>query len=473
MCGGGESSTEGAVGPAPSKADKQKEKTRMSKTSAILWHAHQNDDCAVRRLLEEDLSLVKVTDYDNRTPLHVAALHGWIEVAKTLIKFGADVNPRDRWKNTIELMTRSLQSHVFDILPPISISLEYAETRSYYSEMDRINWIQPLADAEGAKKYAMIDLLKSFGGSSFGQNGSHFEPKTVAPPLPNKYDWEIEPSELDFSHSTMVGKGSYGEIIKARWRGTPIAVKRMLPSISDDRLAIQDFRHEVELLVKLRHPNIVQFLGAVTESKPLMLITEYLRGGDLGQFLDKRGALSPMRATNFALDIARGMACLHNEPNVIIHRDLKPRNALLVNSSADHLKVGDFGLSTLIKAYHAHDVYKLTGEAGSYRYMAPEVLMHQKYDKKVDVFSFAMIFYEMLEGDAPLSFCDAYDAAIHFSEDHRPIFTAKGFTPELKELIEECWAADMKDRPSFLEIIKRLEKIKVRLLTEHHWNLFS
>jgi serine/threonine protein kinase len=127
----------------------------------------------------------------------------------------------------------------------------------------------------------------------------------------------------------------------------------------------QDFKHEVNLLIKLRHPNVVQFLGAVTETKPLMLVTEFLRGGDLHQYLKEKGALSPLAAINFALDIARGMAYLHNEPNVVIHRDLKPRNILLVNSAANHLKVGDFGLSKIIKAQHASDVYKMTGETGS------------------------------------------------------------------------------------------------------------
>lgn len=105
------------------------------------------------------------------------------------------------------------------------------------------------------------------------------------------------------------------------------------------------------------------------------------------------------------------------------------RNVLLVNSSADHLKVGDFGLSKLIRVQNSHDVYKMTGETGSCewsclppfihwcfyqwcytgilsdifpydqpidRYMAPEVFKHRKYDKKVDVFSFAMILYEVM-----------------------------------------------------------------------------
>ncbi|KAF7828025.1 integrin-linked protein kinase 1-like [Senna tora] len=204
-----------------------------------------------------------------------------------------------------------------------------------------------------------------------------------------------------------------------------------------------------------------------------MLITEYLRGGDLHQYLKEKGALSPATAINFALDMARGMAYLHNEPNVIIHRDLKPRNVLLVNSSADHLKVGDFGLSKLIKVQNSHDVYKMTGETGSYRYMAPEVFKHRRYDKKVDVFSFAMILYEMLEGEPPFASYEPYDGAKYVADGHRPTIRAKGYLPELRELTVQCWDADMNQRPSFLEILKRLEKMKENLPADHHWHLFS
>ncbi|GFQ02034.1 dual specificity protein kinase spla [Phtheirospermum japonicum] len=431
MSGSSGSSAGGDDGRPQAEREKKKERARVSRTSLILWHAHQNDIAAVRKLLDDDNSLVRARDYDSRTPLHVAAIHGWTDIAKCLLDHEADVNAQDRWKNT------------------------------------------PLADAEGAKRTRMVELLKAYGGLSYGQNGSHFEPRAVAPPLPNKCDWEVDPHELDFSGSALIGKGSFGEILKAGWRGTPVAIKRILPNLSDDKLVIQDFRHEVNLLVKLRHPNIVQFLGAVTERKPLMLITEYLRGGDLHQHLKEKGALNPSTAINFALDIARGMAYLHSEPNVIIHRDLKPRNVLLVNTSADHLKVGDFGLSKLIRVQHSHDVYKMTGETGSYRYMAPEVFKHRKYDKKVDVFSFAMIVYEMLEGEPPMSHYEPYEAAKYLADGHRPMFKAKGFIPELRELTEQCWAADMNQRPTFLEILRKLEKIKGILPSDHHWNIFS
>ncbi|XP_078444599.1 VH1-interacting kinase isoform X2 [Wolffia australiana] len=423
--------------------DRVREKARVSRTSLILWHTHQNDVSAVRKLLEEDPSLVKARDYDNRTPLHVAALHGWMEVALCLLDNNADVNAQDRWHNTFILKNgmRSFYQPLSDFFLCSFLTLTFHgpclgaprkdETHQWRNGPE-IMLCMPLADAEGAKKKNMIDLLKKHGGSSFGQSGSHFEPKQVPPPLPNKCDWEVDPSELDFSSSTLIGKGSFGEILKACWRGTPVAVKRILPSLSDDRLVTQDFRHEVNLLVKLRHPNIVQFLGAVTQRKPLMLITEYLRGGDLHQYLKEKGSLHPLTAISFALDMARGMAYLHNEPNVIIHRDLKPRNVLLVNSSADHLKVGDFGLSKLIKVQNSHDVYKMTGETGSYRYMAPEVFRHRKYDKKVDVFSFAMILYEMLEGEPPFSNFEPYEAAKRVAEGHRPMFRAKGIHPDLK-----------------------------------------
>lgn len=105
---GSEGSSGHSAGDAPVPAPavgKKRDKAKVSRTSLILWHAHQNDPAAVRKLLEEDQSLVQARDYDNRTPLHVASLHGWIEVAKCLIEYGADVNAQDRWKNTVRMYT--------------------------------------------------------------------------------------------------------------------------------------------------------------------------------------------------------------------------------------------------------------------------------------------------------------------------------------------------------------------------------
>ncbi|KAM7463092.1 hypothetical protein LguiA_031213 [Lonicera macranthoides] len=100
--------------------------------------------------------------------------------------------------------------------------------------------------------------------------------------------------------------------------------------------------------------------------------------------------------------------------------------------------------------------------------MAPEV-----FNKNVDVFSFAMILYKILEGDPHLSLNETYEAAKHIVAGHRPIFKAKTYGPELKELIKQCWAPDMNKIPSFLEIPKRLEKIEETVPGDYHYNIFT
>ncbi|MCL7029799.1 hypothetical protein MKW94_013004 [Papaver nudicaule] len=68
---------------------------------------------------------------------------------------------------------------------------------------------------------------------------------------------------------------------------------------------------------------------------------------------------------------------------------------------------------------------------------------------------------------------EPYEAAKYVADRHRPAFCSKGYLPELKELTDQCWAADMNQRPPFLEILKRLEKIKENIVPEHHWSLFN
>lgn len=394
-------------------------KEQLAQLSEMHWAARNDDVGMLRKLLKEDKQLVNAADYDKRTPLHIAATHDCVAVAKILLAEGAALNAKDRWGNS------------------------------------------PRGEAENAGYKEMARLLRDHGGESLiGSPRGHAQENAiqVAPPLPSNRDWEIPPSEIDLESSELIGKGSFGEIRKALWRGTPVAVKTIRPSLSNDRMVVKDFQHEVELLVKVRHPNIVQFLGAVTLQKPLMLVTEFLAGGDLHQLLRTRDPLPPDRTVKYALDIARGMSYLHNRTKPIIHRDLKPRNIIL--DEDQELKVGDFGLSKFINVKHLHDVYKMTGETGSYRYMAPEVFEHNPYDKSVDVFSFAMMLYEMVEGAAPFDDKEAYEAATLVARDDlRPDMKATSYPPGMQDLIKRCWSSYTPKRPTFDKIVEELEGI--------------
>eukprot|EP00246_Nothoceros_aenigmaticus_P011252 TRINITY_DN2997_c0_g1_i2.p1 TRINITY_DN2997_c0_g1~~TRINITY_DN2997_c0_g1_i2.p1 ORF type:complete len:449 (+),score=57.07 TRINITY_DN2997_c0_g1_i2:63-1409(+) len=383
----------------------------------LVYVKNENLD-ALRRLLKEHGDLVNEKDYDGRTALHAASVLGCARSAETLLELGARVNELDRRKNS------------------------------------------PLHDAITSKSSDVATLLRRYGGEDQSGQPDHDELRIVVPPKAHRADWEIDPKEIDLRTSELIGKGSFGEIRKAQWRGTPVAVKKIIPALANDDLVVKDFRHEVDLLVRIRHPNCVQFLGAVTKQKPLLLVTEYLSGGDLHRVLKDRYPLKTSEAINFALDIARGMAYLHSgQKTVIIHRDLKPRNILV--GDGDRLKVGDFGLSKLVEVQFLHDMYRLTGETGSYRYMAPEVYDHAKYDNKVDLFSYAMILFEIFEGHAPFDNLDPSEAAKCVAKQGlRPDFNTKvDYPPKMKELIQDCWRQVAAERPCFLDVIQRLEQM--------------
>ncbi len=113
----------------------------------------------------------------------------------------------------------------------------------------------------------------------------------------------------------------------------------------------QFFEREIAILASIRHPNVVNFIGACHRASNRCLVTEYCARGSLDKLLHKSGlVLDLSKRIEFALDIARGMACLHAQQPIIIHRDLKTANLLV--SARFEVKVADFGLSRIKDATH-------------------------------------------------------------------------------------------------------------------------
>ncbi|KAJ9567012.1 hypothetical protein OSB04_002978 [Centaurea solstitialis] len=352
----------------------------------LMFFSSEGDLEGIKELLDSGTD-VNFKDIDNRTALHVAACQGFTDVAQLLLERGAEVDPKDRWGST------------------------------------------PLADAIHYKNHDVIKLLEKHGAKPLAS--SYMAPMHVrnARQVP---EYEIDPKELDFTNSIDITKGTF---ITASWRGTQVAVKKLGDEVFTDEEKVRAFRDELELLQKIRHPNVVQFLGAVTQSSPMMIVTEYLPKGDLRAFLKKKGALKPTTALIFARDIARGMNYLHeNKPEPIIHMDLEPSNILRDDSG--HLKVADFGISKLLKGTGKVKQEKLmTCQDTACRYFAPEVFRNEDYDTKVDVFSFALILQEMIEGCLPFSAKPENDVPKSYAAKERPPFNApsKKYAHGLKE----------------------------------------
>ena len=191
-----------------------------------------------------------------------------------------------------------------------------------------------------------------------------------------------------------IGQGGFGCVRSAIWRGTNVALK----VLNDRSIDSREFYLEIKILTRLHHPNILQVLGCCTTQKPIAIVLEFMANGSLEFYVNpkqKNYILSSRQKNLIVQDISRGIAYLHNrKPSGIIHRDLKPSNILLSRSFT--AKIADFGISSLRPT--PDEFYMMTGETGTYRYMAPEVLKSESYNCLVDIWSFGLIVYAMYVG---------------------------------------------------------------------------
>jgi serine/threonine protein kinase len=165
-----------------------------------------------------------------------------------------------------------------------------------------------------------------------------------------------------------------------------------------------------------------------------------------------------------ALDVARGMAYLHGrKPLPVIHRDLKPGNLMLTR--AGRVKIGDFGLSKTMSVRHKmpqnlSENFSMTGETGSYRYMAPEVFRHEFYGTSVDVYAASMIYYQLFSFQQPFYGINPVDAAkLASMESLRPTMQKDLMPAQLARVVRAMWDADESKRPTFTQLIEILEPI--------------
>jgi len=278
---------------------------------------------------------------------------------------------------------------------------------------------------------------------------------------------DLEVKLTDIRLQGLIGTGATAYVYRALWRGRLVAVKRLHVSI--DHSASKDFFRELQVMIRLSHHNLVMLMGAVTTSKPLCLITEYCDGGTLFDLLHGRNRppfpLSWSQKMKLCLDIAKGCAYLHTSNPIIIHRDLKSLNILLGKKVVHRqdcpvAKVSDFGLSR-IKAGGGWG--QMTAGAGTYHWMAPEVLMNRPYNETADVYSYGIVAYEIISGLIPYADRDAPPIAIAMlvARGLRPNLRAlpADCPPRLSHLIQRCWSQDPKLRPPFTAILEEIRRI--------------
>nr|XP_020187023.1 uncharacterized protein LOC109772735 isoform X2 [Aegilops tauschii subsp. strangulata] len=330
----------------------------------------------------------------------------------------------------------------------------------------RVPVVQPIIipDCQDTK-YAHSSKYE-FSGSwwTFNNTSSISSTSTIGSPI-ERVDYEADCLDYeilweDLVIGEQVGQGSCGTVYHALWYGSDVAVKLFSKQEYSEEM-INTFRQEVSLMKKLRHPSIILFMGAVASEERLCIVTEFLPRGSLFQLLQKdTGKLDPRRKLNMAIDIARGMNYLHNSIPTIVHRDLKSSN-LLVDKNWT-VKVADFGLSRL----KLETFLTTKGGKGTPQWMAPEVLRSEPSNEKSDVYSYGVVLWELVTHKIPWDTLNPMQiiAAVGFMD--RRLEIPSNTDPHWASIIESCWDSDPQRRPSFQELLERLQDLQKQYVVQ-------
>ncbi|MCL7030733.1 hypothetical protein MKW94_004633 [Papaver nudicaule] len=280
-------------------------------------------------------------------------------------------------------------------------------------------------------------------------------------------EWTVDLSKLYVG--LRFASGAHSRLYHGIYNDEPVAVK-IIRQPDDDENGVmaarleKQFKREVSLLSHLHHQNVIKLTAACKKPPVFCIITEYLSGGSLRPFLYKLGRKSlPLeKLIAYALDIARGMEYVHSQG--VIHRDLKPENILFDQDF--NLKIADFGIA-------CEEAYRdsLAEDPGTYRWMAPEMIKHKAYGRKVDVYSFGLILWEMVAGSIPYENMTPIQAAFAVVNKNLRPRIPEDCPPALGAIIEQCWAVNADKRPEFWQIVKVLEQFEVSLACDGTLNL--
>jgi len=250
-----------------------------------------------------------------------------------------------------------------------------------------------------------------------------------------------------------IGRGSFGEVYSGTWYQTRVAIKKLPAEMLRSNASVLDeFNREINLLRSLRHPNILQFLGSCNIPPNVCLITEFMPRGDLHKIIhDKTVVMDKALMKKIALDVSRGMLYLHSSNPFVIHRDLKSHNVLI--GEYWNAKVADFGLCKIIRSWEETSKYT---PCGTPKWAAPEVLRNEIYTTKADVYSFAIILWEMSTRQDPFPGMGAFELIVQVGKHGLRPGTLSEANP-LAHIIAECWDDNPKLRPSFERILAILD----------------
>ncbi len=256
---------------------------------------------------------------------------------------------------------------------------------------------------------------------------------------------------------SLLGSGGMGKVYKARDRELDriVAIKVLRPDLMTDPQALQRFKHELLLASSISHPNILRIHDLGEYNGVKFISMAYVDGGDLTQALRKEGRLPLERVLNIMRQLAAALSAAHGVN--VVHRDLKPQNILL--GSGDHVYVTDFGIAKTLESDRT-SVTRTGAVLGTPLYMSPEQVEGKPLDHRSDLYTYGLIFYELLTGVLPFSGDTTFQ--LMYQRVHqlpkRPELVIPDLPPYLSRICLKCLEKEPANRyQSASEILVDLE----------------
>lgn len=274
-----------------------------------------------------------------------------------------------------------------------------------------------------------------------------------------------------------IGQGAFGRVFKAKAPNIIkdeydclIAVKMLKEDASDELL--QDFQREASLMVEFDHPNIVKLLGVCAIGNPLCLLFEYMKKGDLNEFLrlnscdnyiirrhsmDIYSEHKPSLNTSNQLYIAKQIACgmVYLSEKGYVHRDLATRNCLVGDDL--EVKISDFGLA---RSIHSLEYYRGSEhDAIPIRWMPPESILYNKFTVQSDVWSFGVLLWELFSFALQPYYGMTHEEVVQFVKDGKVLACPENTPKQVYDLMKMCWNTKPTSRPLFHHLLKSLNSL--------------
>lgn len=271
-----------------------------------------------------------------------------------------------------------------------------------------------------------------------------------------------------------LGRGSYAVVCEMSYHGLRCASKKLYPCLYEQRIGdvIHRFAQECRLLSRVRHPNIVQFLGVHFEKGSIVpaLVMEY-HPMTLAQRIDMNpqlGAIPDEIVYPMAVDVALGLNYLHSQPSPIVHRDLSANNVLLSKDLT--AKISDLGVAKIIHLNPQQLKQKMTKTPGTPCYMPPEAQEdNPQYGTSVDTFSYGILLIHIFSGEWPfptkaVKVDPDTEELIALSEAQRRQQNLDKLSPDhpLMNLILRCISNTPTSRPTSAIILQSVKEVEAR-----------